>query len=242
MNKRKILMLAMSLCMVAILAVGGTLAYFQDSDKAVNVFTVGNVDITLNEDFPFNYDTNGDGTNDTHRLFPGVDVTKKVTVTNEGSEKAYVRVHIAVPAILDSGDEDKPEFAAYNNTLHWNFSKESIVEGQWNWGTSADAANYPGNGGAWNEYQDTIDGKLYNVYVATYETALTADQVTSTEAIHKVYLDTKVTNEDVTTIINELGDIKIYVAAEGAQVEGFEDAFDALNTAFGVPGSYDFAW
>ena len=32
MSKRKILSLALTLCMVAILAVGGTLAYFQDTD------------------------------------------------------------------------------------------------------------------------------------------------------------------------------------------------------------------
>ena len=47
MNKRKLLSLALSLSMVAILAVGGTLAYFTDTDAKVNTFTVGNIDIEL---------------------------------------------------------------------------------------------------------------------------------------------------------------------------------------------------
>lgn len=239
MNKRKIMMLALSLCMVAILAVGGTLAYFTDTDKATNVFTVGKVDITLNENFPANYDSNGDGANDTHRLFPGVDVTKEVKVTNNtGSEKAYVRVHIAIPSMLDSGSEDEPQFAAYNNTLHFNFTAAGYAEGQWNWNKNKDGANYPGNGGSWNEYQTTIDNKSYNVYVVTYETALTAGQQTTQPAITKVYLDTNVTNEMVTEISKTLGnEWKIYVVAEGAQAEGFDNAYDALNTAFGTPGT-----
>ena len=51
MTKRKILLLAMALCMVAILAVGGTLAYFTAEDSADNVFTMGYVDIELEETF-----------------------------------------------------------------------------------------------------------------------------------------------------------------------------------------------
>ena len=49
MNKRRILAIAMSLCIVAILAVGASLAYFTDTDNATNTFTVGNVEIKLIE-------------------------------------------------------------------------------------------------------------------------------------------------------------------------------------------------
>ena len=51
MSKRKILALASAVCMVAILAIGGTLAYFTDKDEATNTFTTGKVDITLNVEF-----------------------------------------------------------------------------------------------------------------------------------------------------------------------------------------------
>lgn len=49
MNKRKITLLALALCMVAILAVGGTLAFFTDTAKVTNTFTIGNVQIELIE-------------------------------------------------------------------------------------------------------------------------------------------------------------------------------------------------
>ena len=49
MNKRKIVLLATALCMIAILAIGGTLAYFTDTDAKTNTFTVGNVKIQLLE-------------------------------------------------------------------------------------------------------------------------------------------------------------------------------------------------
>ena len=49
MNKRKLLLVALSLCMVAILAMGGTLAYLTDTDSQLNVMTLGKVDISQNE-------------------------------------------------------------------------------------------------------------------------------------------------------------------------------------------------
>ena len=228
--KKKIVAMCATVA-IAALAVGGTLAYFTDKDSATNVFTTGNVDIVLNETFDA----------DDAKLMPGIDIEKKVAVANKGSEKAYVRVHIAFPSMLDSGSEDEPQFAAYNNTLHWNFAKESLEDGEWSWNASKDGANYPGNGGAWNMYQQEIDGILYNVYVATYETALAAEEgATATDAIYNVYMDTKVTNDQMTEITNVLGENpKIYVVAEGGQEAGFENAYDALNKQFGVPGSYN---
>lgn len=72
MKKRNLLMAAMSLCLVAIIAVGGTLAYFTDkAGTVVNTFTTGKVDIDLYESVPTKYNpetnaseiiTNRDGT------------------------------------------------------------------------------------------------------------------------------------------------------------------------------------
>ena len=233
MNKRKIMMVALSLCMVAILAVGGSLAYLMDTDAQTNVFTVGNVTIDLYEDF---------GDNDgIEKLIPAVGsaqdgtlqngVKKEVYVENTGSENAYVRVHIAIPTILDDGD---PTFNASANTLHFNFSEASVAEGKWDWSTSGDDGVTAGN---WNYYTTKVNGIDYNVYVVTYTTALEKGK-TTVDAIHQVYLDSKTTNEQITAIKNVLGDEwKILVVAEAAQAEGFTDAYTALNTAFGVPGT-----
>lgn len=229
--KKKILSICLVIALAATAVVGGTLAYFTDTDDATNVFTTGNVDIELNEVFD----------KENAKLMPGIDIQKEIKVTNIGSENAFVRLHIAFPAMLDSGSEDEPQFAAYNNTLHWNFTKASYAEGQWNWNADADGDNYPGNGGNWNMYQQEIDGILYNVYVVTYETALAKDEQTADNAIYKVYLDTKVTNEMMKEITDKLGkNPQILVVAEGAQEAGFEGKpYEALNTQFGEPGTYN---
>ena len=227
--KKKILAMCLCVAMLAIAIVGGTLAYFTDTDAETNVFTTGNVAIDLIEVF--------DAEN--AKLLPGIDIQKEVTIENTGSESAYVRVHVAFPAILDNGT---PDLAAYKNTLHWNFTKESVQEGQWSQlqnkdqvGPNANYPNWPGNGGTYNTYTTEVDGIAYNVYVITYETALAAGATTETSAINKVYLDAAVTNEQMTGIIDALGEIKVLVFAEGGQVAGFTDAYTALNTQFGDP-------
>ena len=226
--KKKIL----SICLAAVIAViaitGASLAYLTDNEVAKNTFTYGNVDIRLDEEF-----TQGS------KLLPGIDVNKTVNVTNIGAEDAYVRVHIAIPAFLDSGDEDQPQFAAYNNMLHWNFSKESLVNGYWNWHkTNVDGstyAGYPENGGDWNCYHTEINDITYNVYIATYETALSKNSQTAQPAIYKVFLDAKLNNADMTTINEALnGDWSIYVAAEAVQANGFNDAYAAFEAATDV--------
>lgn len=230
--KKKIVALCLVVCLATVGVCTATFAYLMDKDSAVNTFTVGNVDIDLQEKFD----------EENAKLIPGIDITKEIDVQNTGSEDAYVRVHIAIPAILDSGNEDDPKYAAYNNTLHFNFSKDSYAEGKWSWNADVDGANYPGNGGDWNCYQETIGGILYNVYVVTYKTALKTNEIAD-NAIYKVYLDTKVTNEMLAALTGENGELKngiqILVVAEGGQTEGFENAYDALNTQFGVPGSYN---
>ena len=49
MKKKSILMAAIAVMLVAVLVVGGTLAYFTDTKAATNTFTVGNVKINLIE-------------------------------------------------------------------------------------------------------------------------------------------------------------------------------------------------
>lgn len=229
MNKRKIFTLALTVMMVAILAIGGSVAYFMDTDKADNVFTVGNVDIALKEVFEQN-----------SKLYPGVDVQKEVRVTNEGTEDAYVRVHIAFPAVLDDG---LPGLEAFKNKLHWNFTAAAVQEGVWSQlqnsnqvGPNAAYPNWPGNGGTYNTYAAKIDGIDYNVYVITYESILAPGATTTEPAITKVYLDTTVTNAMVTELKGVLGEnwtVKVW--AEGGQTAGFTDPYVALNTQFGDP-------
>lgn len=233
---KKIVTLALAAVLVVMSVAGATLAYLTDTDAKDNVFTVGKVDITLVENFEDNAKLlPATGSAQAGTLKNGV--TKEVDVKLEdGSEDAYVRVHIAIPAILDDGADT---FDAGKNVLHFNYTKDSIGEGKWDWSKTADDGKYEGN---WNYYTTTIDDVDYNVYVVTYGTALTAGDTTA-HAIHQVYLDSKVTNSDIAKINETLGaNWEIKVAAEGVQATGFDNAYAALNSAFGVPGTYTVAW
>lgn len=235
---KKIISLLLVIALTVVITIGGTLAYLQDRDAQVNTFTTGNVYIDLWEDFGSN--------SGVEKLIPttGKDadgnvknaVEKEVYITNTGSEDSFVRVHIAIPAALDDARAD---LIATGNILHFNMSKESLGKDLWDWSKEAADGAYIGN---WNRYTTVINGVNYNVYVVTYGAALKPNE-TTVDAIHQVYLDSKVTNEMVKNLIQELGQQwKLYVAAEGAQAAGFDDAYTALNTAFGVPGTYVFDW
>lgn len=239
-RKTYIMKKILALCLVVILAVtavtGATLAYFTDIKKADNTFVTGNVAIDLIENFGDNDPSTPEkllpctGSAQDGTLKNGI--TKEVTVKNEGTEDAYVRVHIAIPSLLDNGN---PDFDAGENTLHFNYEPESVVEGQWNWSKTTGKPTT----GNWNYYTTTVDGISYNVYVVTYETKLASGVTTATKAMHQVYLDKNTSNEAIASYIEALGaNWHILVVAEGAQAEGFANAYEALNTAFGVPGSY----
>lgn len=97
--RNKILLLA--LCMAALIAVSviGTMAYLTSTDKVINTFTVGKVDITLDE-----AKVNDAGVAVTpaervkansYKLMPGHSYTKDPTVhVTDGSENCYIFVKV----------------------------------------------------------------------------------------------------------------------------------------------------
>lgn len=94
--KKKII--ALCLCVaLAVVAIGGaTLAYFTDTDEAKNTFTVGNVEIKLDETNVD--DPQGDRVQEnSYKLIPGVSYVKDPTITVlEGSEPCYVRMKVTL--------------------------------------------------------------------------------------------------------------------------------------------------
>ena len=100
MNKKKILVLAMTLSMVAILAIGGTIAYFTDKEEATNVFTIGNVDIILEEP-----NWVGTGSTDAPEVYPGEALAKDPTVINDGANPCFVRIEVEGLDCLKPADD-----------------------------------------------------------------------------------------------------------------------------------------
>ena len=244
--KKKILALCLVVALAVTAVVGGSLAYFTDTDKAANTFTTGKVDITLNETFT-----------QESKLLPGKNIEKIVNVTNN-EEDAYVRLHIAFPAdTIYYGENDGVQ--EYNNLVHFNQKYASLAAGEWNWTPTADGVGgnypgYPGNGTNYNTYTTTIGGVEYRVFVVTYMTKLAKGDMTKTDAMFNVYLDKYADTTDGVTytapvvgyrtaaMSSNLNNYKILIVAEGCQAEGFNDAYTALNTSFGVPSSTNNPW
>ena len=257
MKKRRILAIAAMLCIVAILAVGASLAYFTDAQQAKNTFTVGNVKISLIEkqretDDQGNKTTTLEDFKQNKKLYPIVGsaqgekdsigmptaknyVDKMITIKNTGSEDAYIRGYFAIPSALDDGYET---FNAGMNILHFNFGNK-VVDGtvsstfgvEWNWQ----------DGGKWKYFETVIDGVKYNVYYADYYQALAAGETTE-QLIQGVYLDKSFDIKDgknyafgkeFTTDFT-WDKVSCPVFAVAVQAEGFDSAEEAFTAAFGA--------
>ncbi len=261
---KKIISLVLVL-VLALTAIGGTLAYFTDTDNATNTLTVGGVQIDLHE-------ANADGAKDEayqtwlgeQVLMPGTSkqnvLDKIVTVENTGASDAYVRVHVAIPsALVDQ------EYDSFNDVLHMNMSRASFADGLWCWLPQyTTGEGWIGNGAAnKNVYKTTIDGEDYNVWIITYRTALAPNAITSEPAIFQLYMDKFVDMDDAhqnyvkpyftdeqggnvdasksfTWPVNEK--INVLVFAEGVQEEGFTDAYAAFDAAFPTPSATANPW
>jgi len=129
--------LLICLCLVAVLAVGvvGTLAWLTDTESVKNTFTMGQVDITVDE-----AKVNPDGTpvagadrvtGNSYHLIPGQTYTKDPTVTVEAdSEEAYVRMLVTIncksqlDAIFAPGVKLDSIFDGWDSTV-WNYYGET---------------------------------------------------------------------------------------------------------------------
>lgn len=249
LNRKWIMVLALVMSMA--MATTGTLAYLTDRDSEANVFTMGNVEIDLTEDFDQGAE-----------LLPGLDIEKKPVITNTGKTEAWAWMIVSIPTALDNWNQGGGQEGSNNNVIHWNITgathegyvtdasvEKAIAAGILPEGTTA--ADITANNQTWDvlnnglEYQNAIDGVMYNHYVMLYNKALQPGE-TTLPIMHKVFLDehvdidpdgnlSKVDAGVVTPIdwnINDDGNPIIYVSAYAIQKEGFatvEEAYAAYN-------------
>ncbi len=250
MKKKSILMAAIAVMLVAVLVVGGTLAYFTDTKSATNTFTVGDVKINLIEqergenglqDFTqkkalYPIVGSAQGEQDEYNMPVAKNyVDKMVTIKNTGSEAAYIRAYFAIPSALDDGYET---FNAGKNVLHFNFGNTQA-------GASTDGVQWIWmHGNKWNYFETTMaDGIKYNVYYADYYQAV--DGGATTEQLLKgVYLDKSFDmkadgayafGEKLTLDEGwDWNNVSCPVFAVAVQAAGFDSASAAMDAAFGA--------
>lgn len=221
-NPKKII--ALLLCAVLLVAgsVAGTLAYLTSRDTVVNTFTVGKVEIKLDEaavqengEYVSGHD-NRVKTNKYH-LLPGHSYIKDPTVTVlANSDKAYIRMKVNVftmDALKSAMPIDKfPTY--YNGDV---FLLQNLVTG-WNselWQFESYTAD--GDNGVY-EFRyfapvDTMDGQ-----------DLVLDDLFETIEMPETLDNTAIAN---------LAGVQITVTADAIQADGFADAAAAWN-AFDV--------
>lgn len=191
--KKKIVSLALAVCLIAIAAVG-TLAYFTDKDAKTNTFTSGKVDITLNET-----DNKGADFVQGQKLLPGSSsanaIAKNATVTvSRDSEDSWVWVELLIPSALYNS---KTETNETNNALHYNQFINYLQ------GYNKDSANinavecarvYPSDH-QWSlmKYvgEVTIDNEAYSLLRTTHKDIVKAGETTS-PAVNQFYMDNDV--------------------------------------------------
>ena len=248
--KKKIFALCLVIALAATAIIGGTLAYFTDTDEETNTFTVGGVKIELIEQqrgenglVPFEQNKNlmpivGSAQGE-QEIVDGVKlptaknyVDKIMTIKNTGVSDAYVRIFVAVPTALQNGQT--PNAPRYD-VLHWNFNGDSCAEGQW---TDEIVVANP----------TVINGVEYKIYSRTYTTALKADEVTATPAYIGFYLDKTVNMNADGQYTVDWGNgpevinfdlskgVTIPVFAQAVQADGFASA-EAAFAASGLPAN-----
>ncbi|MBP3453421.1 MAG: hypothetical protein J6M20_06875 [Clostridia bacterium] len=134
MCKRKVLLLAAAICMIAILAAGGTLAYFVAEETAYNVITTAVLAMELREETSNGQPWPEKGV---HQLVPGSTVDKIVTMANTGSVDFYVRASVNTAVASGTGDPLPFEHITLDyNTSDWTekdgyfYYKQALLPGE----------------------------------------------------------------------------------------------------------------
>ena len=222
--KKKIVSVCLVVCLLAIAIVGGTLAYFTDTDEATNTFTMGKVGITLTEDKW----TSG---SDALKVYPGQIYEKNPTITvDDNSEDCWLVATVTISNL----SELKALYA--NDTTgvkqDWGLSlagkgkmvtggiakyaavgAQATIEKQNVSGTmlSKDGANV-----AFLTYQEVADTIVYTFYFQQPHKA------NDTEVLfEEVHIPAIIDNDDIT------GKLTVTVNAYAIQEVGFDDVYAA---------------
>ena len=245
--KKKITAICLCIALVAIAVVGATLAYFTDTDKATNTFTVGNVKIKLLESSLHRENAGvANGQTSTSELWSDVSMegsgnTSKYKAGDAFYTDAQIEANAAeytcnnimltpgksyhkMPYVKNTGVNDayiriRVMIPADLDTAVLNSSMYTTTALNNREFTMA----YDNSG--------TVDrdGIKYNVYTFTRIDPLKAGELTYWNVWGTIHMDTTVTNEQIANLFGEGkpyadGTFPVLVEADAIQADGFADA------------------
>ena len=192
--KKKIISLCLVVCLLAVAIIGGTLAYFTDTESKTNTFTMGNVNIEIQETFE-----------EGATLLPGVKVPKEVYIKNTGTMDAWVWFTMTYPAAYETsvsfqGNNEPFLYIGYPGATWDAYPSMNTTTDTWHHYYENETDN-----GVTMRKTFTQDGVEYVRYTSLYNQKLPAGEV-STMGHKLVYLTSLVTQKE-----NEDGTISYYV-------------------------------
>lgn len=207
--KKKIFAMMLVVAMLAIAVAGATLAYFTDTDHKENTFTMGGVDIHIEE---MKYE-NGAWAEyvDETKLEPGVTTYyNKCVNTHNDEDAAYIRNYVIVE---DANPEDSRVL------FHTNFNNANTTYDD---GTIRYGVEEP------TKISDVvINGRTFDVFVYEVKGKVAVDTGDYVLSLTSFNVDKSFTNEDA----EKFGKIEVYTFSEAIQAAGltYEQAMAELQ-------------
>lgn len=234
--KKKILAITLCIAMLAIAIVGGTLAYFTDTDAQKNTFTTGSVKI---EQLERQFGENGlEEFEQNKTMIPAVG-------TNEVCADKYVDGHYT--HFIDTNEiknvvekivnvKNNSTIDIYAATLIATEDTNDVsTQYKFIVGDTTNNKGYwiplmRGNANSSNNVQikDELTGTVYTISIKIYDNRI-APGASSPCALTQVYMLPTATQESVAAA-GETYDI--HCLSLGVQADGFDDAQSAIETAF----------
>lgn len=249
--KKKILSLCLVLALAAVAVIGGTLAYFTDTDEATNTFTTANVKIDLiekqrneagtaledfeNEKVLMPIVGSAQGEKDKFGMPTAENYVDKIVTIRNLAVDAWVRLYYAVPKALDNTTDDSKDI------IHMNLGNRYMADGTWTAENNTNADWTANMGDETFLTETTIDGIDYNVYYMDYNKILSEDEETGSAFMVGLYMDKNVDHDGTNYTLSGTAidfdfskGVNIPVFAVGVQAAGFDTCADAVEAAFGA--------
>lgn len=207
----KVLVVVLCAILLVVGSVMGTLAYLTDRQAVVNTFTVGDVDIKVDETpvTPDGEPIPGEDRveENEYHLIPGQSYTKDPTMTVvKGSEESYVRMMVTINCI----SELRAIFGA-------DFLPHEFIEGK--------------DSNIW-VYESTVgNGDNTVTYEFRYHTAVDAFEATEDVVLESLFTKINVPGEITGEQLATIADLEIRVEGHAIQTLSFDNA-DAAWAAF----------
>lgn len=230
---KKVLLLVLSAALLVGASVAGTVAYLTDKEDVTNTFTVGNIDIKLDEANTATDDAN-DRTEDgnAYHLLPNQAYTKDPTVwVKEGSEEAYIRMIVTVSNYENMLNAFQSE-ATYDDGYVVTFAPGVDVSGNM---VVLDKM-VDRNAGVWKCVKFTQDATdntgtyVFNYYPGTYTaTADDKDGTVEYDELPALFTTITVPKDIDNEHLALLNDTTITVTAQAIQAAGFNSVTEAWD-------------